>query len=60
MTKTQAASVIGQLPIIPFVGKGGPVKVEMKTEPRKSEPTMTTMTAVPQEAITETPSITGP
>ena len=60
MTKTQAANMIGRLPIIPFMGKGGPVKAEMKTELRKSEPTMTTMTAVPQETITETPSITGP
>ena len=60
MTKTQAASVIGRLPIIPFVGKGRPVKAEMKAEPRKSEPTMTTMTAVPHEAITETPNITRP
>ena len=60
MTKAQAASVIGRLPIIPFVGKGGPVKVEMKAEPRKSEPTTTTMTAVSQEAITETPNVTRP
>ena len=58
MTKRQAASMIGWLPIIPFMGKGGPVKVEMKAEPRKLEPTMTTTTAVPQEAITRTPNVT--
>ena len=60
MTKMQVASVIGWLPIIPFVGKGGPVKAEIKAEPRKSEPTMTAMTAVLQEVITETPNITRP
>ena len=54
MTKMQTTNMIDQLPIIPFVGKGGPVKVEMKTEPRKSEPTMTTTTAVPQETIKDT------
>ena len=37
------------------MGKGGPVKVEMKAEPRKSEPTMT---AMPQKAITETSNVT--
>ena len=60
MTKIQAANVIGQLPIIPFVGKSRPVKVEMKAEPRKSEPTMTKITAVSQEVITEAPNITRP
>ena len=60
MTKTQAASMIGWLPIIPFVGKGGPAKAEMKAEPRKSEPTMTTTIAVPQKAITGTPNVTRP
>ena len=55
MTKTQAANVIGILPIIPFMGKGTPVKTETKTKPRKSEPTMTTttmMTATTQETAT--------
>ena len=55
MTKTQVANVIGRLPIIPFVGKGAPVKTETKTESRKSEPatTMTTvMTATTQETTT--------
>ena len=57
MTKTQAANVIGRLPIIPFVGKGAPVKTETKTEPRKSKPTVTmttTMTATSQESATTT------
>ena len=51
MTKTQVANVIGQLPIISFMGKGMPVKTETKTEPRKSEPT-TAMTATTQETAT--------
>ena len=57
MTKTQAANVIGRLPIIPFMGKGAPVKTETKTESRKSEPTTTmttTMTATTQETTTRT------
>ena len=67
MTKTWAANVIGRLPIIPFMGKGAPVKIETKTEPRKSEPTMTstttqesttmTMGTAEQERITEIPII---
>ena len=55
MTKTQAANVIGRLSIIPFMGKGAPIKTETKTEPRKSEPTVTTttmMTATTQESAT--------
>ena len=51
MTKTQLANVIGRLPIIPFFGKGAPVKTETKTEPRKSKPTVT-MTATTQETTT--------
>ena len=60
-TKTQAANVIGRLPIIPFLGKGAPVKTETKTEPRKSEPTVTTatmMTAATQESATITMGVT--
>ena len=33
MTKTQAANVIGRLPIVPFMGKGAPVKTDARTEP---------------------------
>ena len=57
MTKTQAANVISRLPIIPFMGKGAPVKAETKTEPRKSESTVTMttiMTATTQETPTRT------
>ena len=55
MTKTQVANVIGRLPNVPFIGKGAPVKTEAKTEPRKSEPTMTMttmMTATTRETTT--------
>ena len=55
MTKIQVANIIGRLPIIPFIGKGAPVKTETKAEPRKSEPTVTMttmMTATTQESAT--------
>ena len=55
MTKTQVANVIGRLPIVPFMGKGVAVKTEIKTEPRKSEPTTTmalVTTATTQETAT--------
>ena len=62
MTKTQAANVIGRLPIVPFIGKSVQVKTEAKTEPRKSEPT-TTATRVTdmaeQERTTEVQVTTG-
>ena len=61
MTKTQAASIIGRLPIIPFMGKGAPVKTETKTESRKSEPTVTmttTMTVTTQETATRMTGMT--
>ena len=48
------------VPIILFVVKSGPVKAEVKAEPRKLEPMMMTMTAVSQEVITEAPNITRP
>ena len=62
MAKTQAANVIGRLPIVPFMGKGMPVKTEAKTEPGKSEPTttMTTMmTAMTQETATRVTDMAG-
>ena len=46
MTKTQVANVISRVPIIPFMGKGASVKTETKTEPRKSESTVTTTTTI--------------
>ena len=33
MTKIQVANVIGRLPIVPFVGKGTPIKTEEKQNP---------------------------
>ena len=60
MSKTQAANVIGRLPIIPFMGKNMPVKTETKMEPGKSKPVATTVTmattSTEQERITETPA----
>ena len=71
MSKTQAANVISRIPIVPFMEKNMPVKMETKMEPGKSKPvaTMVTtattsvqisasevMTSTEQEKITETPS----
>ena len=44
MSKTQAANVIGRLPIVPFVGKNMSVRAETKMEPGKSKPVTTTVT----------------
>ena len=61
MTKVQAASVISQLPIIPFLGKSEGVRAEVKPESGTTEPMMTTtMTVAPQQDILETPHVSEP
>ena len=57
MTKVQAANVISQLPIIPFLGKSEKVKAEMKPESATMEPMTTTTTVAPQQDILEMPCV---
>ena len=61
MTKVQAVRVISRLPIVPFLCKSERIKAEMKPESGTTEPMMTTtMTAAPQQDISEMPCVSEP